>query len=88
MKRICVTSINQLKLNANNKIYPYIIMDRDRAISIMLSILLGLASAYIFRQTCKNGRCVVISSPTPEIIEKKIYRKNGKCYKVEKNPCP
>ena len=49
----------------------------------MLSIILGLGLATLFRATCKGKNCVVYNAPPLEEIEGKTFKFDGKCYKYE-----
>jgi hypothetical protein len=53
---------------------------------VIMSIILGIGLATLFRAACKGTRCRVISSPPIEEIEDQTYRFNDKCYTFEKNP--
>ena len=52
----------------------------------LMSILLGLGLATLFRSVCKGSRCNVIKAPPMEEIDGQIYKLNGKCYKIKTNP--
>ena len=52
---------------------------------IVMSILLGLGLATIFRSVCKGKRCQILASPPMEEIDNQIYKFDGKCYKMEKS---
>lgn len=49
----------------------------------LLSILLGLGLASIFRQVCKDDKCRVIKGPDMKELEKHLYRIDDKCYKYK-----
>ena len=51
----------------------------------LMSVILGLGLATFFRKMCNNKNCVVSKAPPLEEIEDKIYKFDGKCYKLEKN---
>lgn len=51
----------------------------------LMSVLLGLGLATFFRQICSGKKCVVSKAPPLDEIEDKIYKFDGKCYKLEKN---
>jgi len=51
---------------------------------LVMSILLGLGLATLFRSVCKGKRCKIIASPPVEEIEDQTDKFNGKCYKMEK----
>jgi hypothetical protein len=52
---------------------------------IIMSILLGLGLATIFRAVCRGKECRVIAAPPIEEIENQVYKFNNKCYNIEKN---
>jgi hypothetical protein len=47
----------------------------------VMSILLGLGLATIFREVCKDNECIVFYAPNLNEVENKIYKQDGKCYK-------
>jgi hypothetical protein len=47
----------------------------------MLSIILGLGLASLFRKVCKEKNCLIFKAPPLEEIKDKIYKYNDKCYK-------
>jgi hypothetical protein len=51
----------------------------------VMSIILGLGLATLFRAVCEGANCKVIKAPPLEEIEDKIYKFDGKCYKIEKS---
>jgi hypothetical protein len=51
----------------------------------LMSVLLGLGLATFFRRMCSGKNCVISKAPPLEEIEDKIYKFDGKCYKLEKN---
>ena len=50
--------------------------------SIIVSIILGLGIAALFRKSCEGGKCIVFQAP-PKDITKTIYKHNNKCIKFE-----
>jgi hypothetical protein len=56
------------------------IMKNDGA-AIIVSIILGLGLASLFRQVCKGDKCVIIKGPSIKEISKKVYKIDEKCYK-------
>jgi hypothetical protein len=54
---------------------------KDRVGSIIISIVLGLGLAALFRRVCKDGSCVVIKAPKQEEIQKYYYKVESDCYK-------
>jgi hypothetical protein len=51
----------------------------------LMSILLGLGLATIFRRICKGSRCNVVKAPPMEEIDGQIYKFDGKCYELKTN---
>jgi hypothetical protein len=47
----------------------------------IISIILGLGLASLFRRACKNNNCIVIKGPNPNLIKGKTFRYEDKCYK-------
>ena len=45
----------------------------------LLSVILGLGLACVFKMSCDSKNCLVYKSP--DYSEKKIIKYNGKCYK-------
>jgi hypothetical protein len=48
---------------------------------IMISIILGLGLATLFRKACDDKNCIVFNGPVIKEIEGKIYKHGEKCYK-------
>jgi hypothetical protein len=48
---------------------------------IVISILLGLGLATLFRKVCKDKDCIVFKGPIMTNIDDKIYKYDNKCYK-------
>lgn len=61
--------------------------------SIVISVILGLGLAALFRKVCHGDGCVVIKSPDPKELQDFVYRmgggKSSTCYKYtpEAVPC-
>lgn len=51
---------------------------------IVMSILLGVGLASLFRAVCKGKNCRVIAAPPMGEIDNQTYNFDGKCYKLEK----
>lgn len=51
--------------------------------SIIISILLGLGLAAIFRRACKGNNCIVVKGPNVQETTKYVYKLNNNCYKYE-----
>ena len=48
---------------------------------IIMSILLGLGLASLFRTVCKNNNCLTFHAPPLDDFKDKIYKNNGRCFK-------
>jgi len=48
---------------------------------ILMSILLGLGLASLFRKVCKAHNCLTFYAPPLDDLKDKIYKNNGKCIK-------
>lgn len=48
---------------------------------IIISILLGIGLATLFRKVCKDKNCIVFNGPVINEFEGKIYKHGDKCYK-------
>jgi hypothetical protein len=47
---------------------------------IIISIILGLGLASLFRKVCKDNNCVIIKSPKRSEVENKVFKQDDKCY--------
>ena len=68
--------MNQLKLE------KYI---HTRTGKIILSIVLGLGVASLFRSVCKGKNCILFNAAPIEEIHDKIHKYDNKCYKYVSN---
>jgi hypothetical protein len=50
----------------------------------MMSILLGIGLACIFRTVCKGTECHILTAPSLTELENNIYTYDNKCYTFEK----
>ena len=46
----------------------------------MLSVILGLGLASLFRSACKGKNCLVYSAPSVEDVDGQVFKYNDKCY--------
>ena len=55
----------------------------------LMSIILGLGLATLFRESCKSSNCLIYQSPPLADLTSKTYKHNGKCYtfKEESTKC-
>ena len=47
----------------------------------VMSILLGLGLATLFRHVCKDKNCMIFHAPPLDNFKDKIFKSNGKCVK-------
>jgi len=47
----------------------------------MLSLILGIGIASLFRKVCKEKNCIVFKAPPLEEIKGKIFKYDNQCYK-------
>ena len=52
---------------------------------VVISIILGLGLATLFRKVCKDRDCIVFKAPDVKKIKNQIFKFQGKCYKFEEN---
>ena len=50
---------------------------------IIISILLGLGLATLFRKTCEGRNCISFKAPDLEDIKNKKYKYGNKCFKYQ-----
>jgi len=53
---------------------------------IMISILLGLGLASLFRKVCNDRNCLVFKGPKMSEISGKIFQYGDKCYTYTEKP--
>ena len=49
--------------------------------AIVISSILGLGLAAVFRQVCKGNECIVVKSPNLDDINKYYYKIDSDCFK-------
>ena len=52
---------------------------------IVISIILGLGLATLFRKVCKDRDCIIFRAPDIKKIKDQIFKFDGKCYQFEEN---
>ena len=50
---------------------------------VLISILLGLGLATLFRKACKGKNCIAFFSPNVNKIENKVFKHGNKCYSYD-----
>ncbi len=48
--------------------------------AILMSVLLGMGIAVLFRPMCKDGVCTVVHGPRPDMLRNNVYPFGNKCY--------
>ena len=48
---------------------------------IIISILLGLGLATLFRKVCNDRNCIIFKAPNIKKIKNQIFKFDNKCYK-------
>ncbi len=51
---------------------------------LVISVVLGIGLASLFRKICMGRNCIVFKAPDFNEVEKNIYSHNNKCYRFEK----
>ena len=50
---------------------------------VIISIILGLGLATLFRKVCNDRNCLVFKGPEMSELDEKIYKFDDKCYKYK-----
>ena len=50
---------------------------------VIISVILGLGIAALFRKVCNDRSCIIIKGPPIDTVEKNIYSFDGRCYKYK-----
>jgi hypothetical protein len=50
---------------------------------IIISIVLGLGLAALFRKACDDNKCILIKGPDMEEVKRNVYKINNDCFKYE-----
>jgi len=53
---------------------------------VIMSVLLGLGLASLFRTVCKERNCLIFHAPPLDDFKDKIYKSNNKCFKYTPIP--
>lgn len=54
---------------------------KDKTGSIVISVLLGLGLAALFRRACTGDSCVVVKAPSLAEVQRHTYQLGASCYK-------
>lgn len=52
----------------------------------IVSMILGLGLASIFRKVCNTEHCRVVKGPNMKMVERQMYKIDDKCYKYVPEP--
>ena len=52
---------------------------------VIISIILGLGLATLFRKVCKDRDCIIFKAPDIKKIQNQIFKFDKKCYKFKEN---
>jgi hypothetical protein len=55
-------------------------LDSDAG-SILISVVVGLGLATMFRKACSGYGCYVVKGPPLDELRKNVYLQDGRCYK-------
>ena len=53
--------------------------------SIIISVILGLGLAALFRRVCSGDGCIIVKAPNASDIGKYYYKVDNSCYKYTPN---
>lgn len=51
--------------------------------TIIISVILGLGLAALFRRACKDNNCIIVKGPSFKDTKDHVYKVNDECYKYE-----
>lgn len=60
-------------------------MLHDKFGSILISVILGLGLAAMFRRVCSGDGCVVIKAPSEKELRDYVYKVDSSCYRYTPN---
>ena len=50
---------------------------------IIISFILGIGLASIFRKSCNSRNCIIFNAPSFDEVNKNTYKQDGKCFKYK-----
>jgi hypothetical protein len=62
-----------------------VLIQTDRG-KVLISIILGLGLATLFRKSCENKECMEFKGPDLKDIQGKVYQYEQQCYQFKPNP--
>ena len=51
----------------------------------IISVLLGLGLAGLFRRVCNDRDCIIFNGPDIDDIKEQVFRHNDKCYRFDEH---
>lgn len=51
--------------------------------SMLVSVILGLGLAALFRKACVDNRCIIVKGPEFDDLKKYHFKMNDTCYKYK-----
>lgn len=57
-----------------------VFLDSPRG-SVLMSVILGLGLATMFRKACRGAGCTVVRGPPLKELRRHVYIQDGQCYK-------
>ena len=54
----------------------------------IISFILGIGLASLFRKVCKDRNCIVFRAPDLDEVTKSVYNYGDKCYSFKKSAVP
>ena len=58
-------------------------MFTDKNSKVIISVILGLGIATLFRKACKGKNCIAFYSPNVKKVENKTFKHGNKCYSYD-----
>ena len=49
----------------------------------IISVIVGLGIAALFRKVCNDRNCIIIKGPPIESVANNVFTMDGKCYKYK-----
>lgn len=60
----------------------------DKFGSVVISVILGLGLAALFRRVCNGDGCVIVKAPNAKELKDHVYQIDKSCYKYTPNVVP
>jgi len=73
----------KLKVGASEGTGGLLKLFESNAGSIVISVILGLGLAALFRKACNDNKCIVVKGPNTEEVQRYYYKINDDCYQYK-----